>query len=114
MNESDYVMLAFIVPVTHADHMREALGKAGIGKVENYSHCSFSTKGTGRFRPQEGANPHIGDVGRMEIVEEEKIQTYCKKTDLEDAIRVIKRSHPYEEMVIEVLPIYACAIKSLC
>ena len=51
------------VPLTHADAVREAIGQAGGGKLGKYSFCTFTTKGIGRFRPDEGANPHIGQVG---------------------------------------------------
>ena len=51
------------VPLTHADAVREAIGQAGGGKLGKYSFCTFTTEGIGRFRPDEGANPHIGQVG---------------------------------------------------
>jgi hypothetical protein len=39
-------------PESHADILREAMGAAGAGKIGNYCHCTFSIKGTGRFRPR--------------------------------------------------------------
>ncbi len=42
------------VPVTHAEEVRNALGDAGAGHIGNYSHCTFSSEGTGAFVPQEG------------------------------------------------------------
>ena len=58
MNGKQY-KLVFTVPTTHADAVRKAVGEAGAGKIGNYSFCSFSTKGTGQFKPEQGANPTI-------------------------------------------------------
>jgi hypothetical protein len=49
MEPSDYVTIVFTVPETHAGAVREAMGRAGAGKVGNYSYCSYSVKGIGRF-----------------------------------------------------------------
>lgn len=53
------VKIVVFVPETHTDVVREAMGKAGAGKIGNYSHCTFSSKGVGRFKPEEGADPHM-------------------------------------------------------
>ena len=46
------VKIVVFAPETHADAVREAMGKAGAGKMGNYSFCSFSAKGIGRFKPE--------------------------------------------------------------
>jgi hypothetical protein len=90
------------VPESHADQVRQAIGEAGAGKIGNYSFCSFSTKGTGRFLPLDGANPTIGTVGNPESVEEERIEAICESADVQKIIGAIKKAHPYEEVPIEV------------
>src|SRR5690349_15713923 len=57
---SDYVTIVITVPETHADVVREAMGRAGAGKVGDYSHCSYSVKGIGHFMPNNGSNPYLG------------------------------------------------------
>ena len=69
--------LVVYVPESQADALREAIGNAGAGKIGNYSHCTFTLKGTGRFKPEEGANPTIGEVGKLEEVLEDRIETVC-------------------------------------
>ena len=54
------------VPVESADNVRQVIGEAGGGKIGNYSFCSFSVRGIGRFLPGEGAHPAIGEVGKLE------------------------------------------------
>jgi len=99
------VKLIVTVPLTHADIVREAVGKAGAGRVGKYEFCSFSMKGVGRFRPLEGANPAIGSVGELEQVEEERIEVICEQEILNDVIAMIKSVHPYEEIAIDVYPL---------
>lgn len=62
--------------------MRSALGEAGAGLVGDYKYTSFSAKGIGRFIPLETTNPTIGEIGKMEEVIEERIETTCLKKDL--------------------------------
>lgn len=94
------------VPIDHAEKVREVIGKAGGGKIGNYSYCSFSVKGIGRFKPEEGSNPYIGRIGEIELVEEERIEFSCYKKDLRKIIKEIKKVHPYEEVVIDVYPLF--------
>lgn len=93
------------VPVSHANKVREAMGKAGAGRIGNYSLASFSTRGIGRFKPEAGARPAIGKVGKLEEVEEEKIEAVCDDTVLESVIAAVKAVHPYEEPAIEAWPL---------
>ena len=93
------------VPEASADAVRRALKEAGAGSTNNYSGCSFSTKGIGRFTPLDNANPAIGEVGRDEAVIEERIETFCLKSELGRVIAAVKAAHPYEEPVIEAYPL---------
>lgn len=111
MELSEYVTIVMTVPETHADVVRDAMGKAGAGKVGNYSYCSFSVKGTGRFRPDEGANPFIGQAGVLETVAEERIETVCQRERLKVVLEAIKKAHPYEETVIDIYPVYQIGMK---
>jgi len=90
------------VPITHADKVREAAGKAGAGKLGNYEFCSFSCTGTGRFLPTKGANPYIGQVGKSEEVAEERIEFTCEKRLLKKVVKAIKSVHPYEEVALDI------------
>jgi hypothetical protein len=99
------VKIVVTVPETHTDIVREAMGKAGAGKIGNYSYCTFSTKGVGRFKPEQGANPHIGEIGKAEEVQEERIETICAREKLQDVIAAIKEAHPYEEVAMDVYPL---------
>lgn len=76
------VKIVVFVPKTHTGMVRKAMGDAGAGRIGNYSHCSFSIDGIGRYKPLEGAHPAIGEVGKFEGVEEERIECVCEKSGL--------------------------------
>ena len=89
-------------PLSHSEQIREAIGKAGGGRLGKYVFCSFSTKGVGRFKPEEGANPHIGKIGELESVEEERIEISVEDSLVQSVISAIKEVHPYEEVALDV------------
>ena len=97
-----FYKLVFNVPLSHADSVRSAIGHAGAGKVGNYSHCSFSVRGTGRFLPNNQAQPHIGQAGILESVDEEQIQVDVLEADMKAVLSALRESHPYEEIGYEI------------
>ncbi|MFC0522582.1 Nif3-like dinuclear metal center hexameric protein [Pontibacillus salicampi] len=94
--------IAVYVPATHEEKVREALGNAGAGHIGNYSHCTFQTPGTGAFKPLEGSNPHLGDQGELEKVEEVRMETIVPEHVLSTVLRSMKEAHPYEEVAYDV------------
>ena len=102
--EKRYKIVVY-VPEDHADKLREVIGNAGAGKIGNYTHCTFTLKGTGRFKPEEGANPTIGEVGKLEEVSEDRIETVCSGDNLQAVLQAIRDNHPYEEPATDVYPI---------
>ena len=102
--EKKYKIVVY-VPETHADILRTALGNAGAGVIGNYTHCTFTLKGTGRFKPGEGAHPTIGQIGKLEETEEERIETVCEADKLQEVLKAIRDAHPYEEPATDVYPI---------
>lgn len=90
------------VPTADAQKVRKAMGDAGAGVLGKYHHASFSSKGVGRFIPGKGAKPAIGKVGKLQEVEEERIEVICQKEKVKKVVAAIKRTHPYEEIPIEI------------
>lgn len=100
-----FLKIVVFVPVSYADNIREALTEASAGNIGKYDNCSFSSKGIGRFRGLEGSNPAIGKAGKIEQVEEERIETICASENLEKVIKAIKAIHPYEEPAVDIYPL---------
>ncbi len=90
------------VPIKDTEKVRTAMGDAGAGVLGNYHHASFSSKGIGRFTPSQGAHPTIGKINNPQEVEEEKIEVICEKDKVKGVIAAIKKTHPYEEIPLEI------------
>lgn len=73
------VKIVTYVPSSHADAVREALGAAGAGVIGEYSYCSFTVNGTGRYLPSSSAQPFIGTPGTFEQTPEERVEVVCAK-----------------------------------
>ncbi len=101
----EQVKLVIYTPLTHADAVRTALGETGAGRIGNYSFCSFSSRGIGRFLPNQQANPAIGEIGKFEAVEEERIEVVCAKDIVKDVVEAVRAVHPYEEMAYDIYPL---------
>ena len=103
--QSKLVKIVVFVPEADADDIRKAMGQSGAGRIGNYTFCSFSTEGIGRFKPEEGASPALGQVGTIESVQEERIEAVCERGRLKEVIAAIKKVHPYEEIALDVYPL---------
>jgi hypothetical protein len=99
------VKLEIFVPEEHALQLRDELAKIGVGVIGNYDHCVALTNARGFFRPLPGANPSEGQVGKVDEVAEYKLEVNCKRELVKEAIKVIKSVHPYEEPLINVIPL---------
>lgn len=105
MKTSNVVKMQVFVPKEAVDNVRLAIGKAGGGRIGNYTHCTFVTSGHGYFLPMEGANPTVGSMGKIERVEEVKIEFMCEQDKIKDVILAIKEAHPYEEAPVDIFPL---------
>ncbi|MEZ2390307.1 hypothetical protein AB6813_12305 [bacterium RCC_150] len=89
--------LVVYVPASHSESLLAAIGDAGAGKIGDYTHCSFTTPGTGRFTPGAGAEPFIGTAGQAETVPEIRVECVVEENVLDDVVRALRAAHPYEE-----------------
>lgn len=102
--EKLYKLVVF-VPRSHILKVREAVLSSGAGHIGQYSHCSFTTEGTGSFMPLKGTTPFVGVEGKLEEVEEIRLETIVKGTQLNEVIAKMKEAHPYEEVAFDVIPL---------
>lgn len=97
-------VLVFYVPESDADRVLQAVFDAGAGAVGDYDSCAFRVRGTGQFRPLDGADPTIGQVGGLEKVAEERCELVLPRRSREDVVAALRAAHPYEEVAFHVLP----------
>lgn len=90
-------LLYFYVPESHCEKVKTALFDAGAGKFNDYDCCCWQVKGRGQFRPLEKSNPFLGSKGRLEKVEEMKVEMICSDEIVKKIVTTLKKAHPYEE-----------------
>jgi dinuclear metal center YbgI/SA1388 family protein len=90
--------LTCFVPHSHQKDLTEALWEAGAGNIGNYSHCSFSTEGTGTYMPNEEANPYQGVKNQLETAPEQRVEVIFPQHLQYAVLTAMKAAHPYEEI----------------
>lgn len=99
------VKIIVTVPVENTDEVRKAMCNEGAGVIGNYTYCSMSTKCIGTFKPNDEANPYIGENNKMEFVEEDKLEVVCDIDSVKNVILKLREVHPYEEPAIDIIPL---------
>jgi dinuclear metal center YbgI/SA1388 family protein len=97
--------IVVFVPAESEETVRKALGDAGAGFIGNYSHCTFSANGTGRFLPGDQTKPYVGQPGVMETVDEVRIETIVPEIQVKKVLTAMLKVHPYEEPAFDVYPV---------
>jgi dinuclear metal center YbgI/SA1388 family protein len=90
--------LSVFVPKENADEVKSALHQAGAGQIGEYKDCAFETAGKGSFLPSDQANPRIGNKGKLEKVDEHKIEVIFPMHLKNRVLSAMKKAHPYEEV----------------
>lgn len=99
------VMIVFTVPETHLEPVLDAIAAAGAGVVGEYTHCSFTSAGTGRFLPSAAANPMLGQRGALNAEPELRVETFCQRDRARAVVAALRDAHPYDEPVYYVIPL---------
>ncbi|HMB22647.1 MAG TPA: hypothetical protein VKP08_07465 [Anaerolineales bacterium] len=105
MKDFTTVKLEIFAPQEYALKIRDELAKVGVGRVGNYDHCVAIYPVQGYFRPLPGADPFEGEIGKISETVEHKIEVNCERALVEQALKVIRSIHPYEEPVVNVIPL---------
>jgi dinuclear metal center YbgI/SA1388 family protein len=97
--------LVTFIPTADVETVMLALHEAGAGQIGNYKNCSFRVEGTGTFKPNAGANPHIGMANQQEFVQETRIEVIFPAHAEPSVINALRKNHPYEEVAYYVTPL---------
>jgi dinuclear metal center YbgI/SA1388 family protein len=101
--KTEYYKVIYYVPEDNHEEVLEKVFKAGGGHIGYYDSCSFSSVGTGTFRPLENTNPAIGTHGVVEHVNELKVEVITDDLRLKGVVKELLKAHPYEEVAYDVL-----------
>jgi len=97
--------LTTYVPKKDAEHLRNSLFKEGAGGIGNYQDCSFNIEGKGTYKPNQFANPTIGEKGVAHTEDEILISVIFEKHLEKNILKALIDNHPYEEVAYELVTI---------
>ncbi len=95
------------VPTADVAAVREAMFAAGAGEIGDYSHCCWSTSGTGQFLAGAGADPAIGDIGEVTRVTEDRLEMVATRSVRDVVLATLRAAHPYEEPAFDLVELAA-------
>ena len=99
--------LVTFAPAVDVDRILDAMAQAGAGIIGDYTRCAFLAEGTGTFLPGPGANPTVGQPGRIERAQEVRIEMVLPAVHRATAVKALLAAHPYEEPAYDVIPLAA-------
>lgn len=99
--------LVAFVPPDKVDAVAEAVCQAGAGVIGDYTRCTFRAAGTGTFLGAAGTTPAVGVAGRLESVDEVRLETVMPAARVGAVIAALRASHPYEEPAFDLYPLAA-------
>jgi hypothetical protein len=105
MEKFTTVKLEIFIPQEYSLKLRDELAKIGVGRLGNYDHCVALTLVQGYFRPLPGAEPFEGELGKITEITEHKLEVNCERALVNEAIKVIRSVHPYEEPLVNIIPL---------
>ena len=104
INES-LTKIAVFVPQKYVEQVAAAMHDAGAGTFSKYDTCSFRNEGTGTFRGMNDAKPFTGEVGKVERVQEIRLEMLCETWKEDRVLASMIAAHPYEEVAYDVYPL---------
>ena len=103
--------LEIFLPESHLNAVREALWSVDAGHIGAYDHCMSWSRVRSCWRPLEGTAPFLGTPGELCEAEELKIEVCCLGERLRETLAAVRAAHPYEEPVINVIPLAATGLE---
>ena len=106
MTDFSCCKLEIFIPETHLEPLRQVLLSEDAGHIGKYDSCLSYSRVTGCWRPLAGASPYIGTEGAFCAEPELKVEVTWRTERVEETLEAIRAVHPYEEPVINVIPLY--------
>jgi dinuclear metal center YbgI/SA1388 family protein len=100
--DTAYKLVTF-VPSEAVARLSEALFEAGAGRIGDYRSCSFRSSGTGTFFGEPGTTPAVGRAGKMETVDEVRLEAVVPIGRAAEVVRALRGAHPYEEPAFDLV-----------
>jgi dinuclear metal center YbgI/SA1388 family protein len=94
--------LVTFCPNEFAERVRTALFNAGAGHIGKYDCCSYNIHGQGTFRASEGTNPFVGELNKLHVEDETRIEVIFPFFLEKELISALIENHPYEEVAYDI------------
>lgn len=96
-------MVTAWTPVSAESQVRDAMTRAGAGRIGAYDSCSFTASGTGRYRALESDGPGVaGAGGTLETADEVRIEALCAPGVATAVAQAARAASPYEEPLVTI------------
>lgn len=101
----EQLKIVTFVPEAQLAQVRSAMWEAGAGEIGDYRDCSFQTRGIGTFFGSDTTNPAVGQAGRLEQVDEFRLEVICTPKRLDRVLAALRQAHPYEEPAVDLITV---------
>ncbi len=101
------------VPPDALDRVAGAMFAAGAGRIGEYEQCSYRLRGEGTFFGTETTNPAVGRKGRLERVEEIRLEMVAPQNRIPEVVQAVRASHPYETPAYDIYPLESPPTKGI-
>ena len=109
---TEYKLVVF-VPPKEIDRVADAMFAAGAGHIGDYAHCSYRSTGHGTFLGGDSTNPTAGKRGRLEQVEEIRLETVVPNGALSKVVTSMIAAHSYEEPAYDIYPLQPTPLRGI-
>lgn len=106
MDHFQYCKIEIFIPEVSLPALQDALQSVNAGHIGNYDRCLSYSRVIGCWRPLEGSSPCIGKENALSSEPELKVEVTCLRDNVDLTVDAIRRIHPYEVPVINVIPLY--------
>lgn len=106
MQDFRYCKLEIFIPETHLPQLQQALRAVDAGHIGRYDCCLSYSHVKGCWRPLKDTSPYLGREGEISEESELKVEVTCLTERADLTVEAVKRIHPYEEPVINVIALY--------
>ncbi len=100
-----FCKLEIFIPKTHLSQLQSALQSVDAGHIGNYDSCLSYSEVIGTWRPLKNAKPYLGKANNISQEPELKVEVRILAENLNITLEAIKRIHPYETPVINIIPL---------
>jgi len=100
-----FCKLEIFIPETHLLKLQKALQSVDAGHIGNYDSCLSYSKVTGTWRALDDAKPYLGKQNEICTAPEIKVEVRVLAENLNQTLQAVKNIHPYEEPVINIIPL---------